>query len=252
MNREIVSFALALQFLTRLPINVGDRYSPELFARSVRFYPLAGALIGLIAAALYALLSLFLPHAVAVLCALIGLVAVTGAFHEDGLADTFDGLGGGADVSSKLRIMRDSRLGTYGTIALVSALALRGALLLALPEELLPWALILGQSLSRLSSVLVISGSTYVRDEGAAKPVAQTVDSGAMTFVLVSGGALLLAASLAVPLPLLCAALVGLAMGHGVLRWWTQRHLGGYTGDTLGAIQQSSDIGFLLGLVAWL
>ena len=252
MNREIVSFALALQFLTRLPINVGDRYSPELFARSVRFYPLAGALIGLIAAALYALLSLFLPHAVAVLCALIGLVAVTGAFHEDGLADTFDGLGGGADVSSKLRIMRDSRLGTYGTIALVSALALRGALLLALPEELLPWALILGQSLSRLSSVLVISGSTYVRDEGAAKPVAQTVDSGAMTFVLVSGGALLLAASLAVPLPLLCAALVGLAMGHGVLRWWTQRHLAGYTGDTLGAIQQSSDIGFLLGLVAWL
>lgn len=252
MSREIVSFALALQFLTRLPINVGDRYSPELFARSVRFYPLAGALIGLIGAAMYAALSLFLPHAVAVLCVLVGLVAITGAFHEDGLADTFDGLGGGTDSSSKLRIMRDSRLGTYGTIALVSALALRGALLIALPGEVLPWALILGQSLSRLSSVLVISGSTYVRDEGAAKPVAQTVDSGAMVFVLASGGALLFAASLTLPLPLLCSAVVGLALGHAVLRRWIERHLGGYTGDTLGAIQQSSDIGLLLGLVTWL
>lgn len=250
-NQELVSFALAVQFLTRLPVDVGDRFTPELFARSVRFYPLVGALVGAVGAAIYLVSALVFSHAVAVVCAMVALLALTGAFHEDGLADTFDGLGGGHDRAAKLQIMRDSRLGTYGTAALVSALALRAALLVSLSPEMLPWALVLGQSLSRLSSVLAIRGSAYVRDEGTGKPVAETVDTSALLWVITFGAVFLLAALGAVGGATLCAALLGLAVAHIVLRRWIERHLGGYTGDTLGAIQQVSDIGFLMGWAAW-
>ncbi|MEO1080364.1 MAG: adenosylcobinamide-GDP ribazoletransferase [Pseudomonadota bacterium] len=251
MNRELVSLALALQFLTRLPINVGRHYSPELFARSVRFYPLAGAFIGALGAVLYTLSAALLPHEIAVLCAVVGLLMVTGAFHEDGLADSFDGLGGGLDRTAKLRIMRDSRLGTYGTLAVVSTMAMRTAVLMALPPSVVPWALILAQSISRLSSVIVIASSTYVRDEGTGKPVAQTMDGAALVFALSSGGALVLAASAVLDPAQLCMALLGLAVGHAVLRRWIENQIGGYTGDTLGAIQQISELGFLIGLLAW-
>ncbi|MEM6775973.1 MAG: adenosylcobinamide-GDP ribazoletransferase [Pseudomonadota bacterium] len=252
MNRELVSFALALQFLTRLPIDVGQHYSPELFARSVRFYPLAGAVIGTLGALIYVLCSTVFPHAVAVVCSLVGLLLITGAFHEDGLADCFDGLGGGADRATKLHIMRDSRLGTYGTLALISTLALRASVLISFPESLVAWALILGHSLSRLSAVFVIHGSSYARDEGTGKPVAHALDGASFSFAIASGGILLLLGTIAAGLPALVSATLGLVLGHVVLRRWIEGQLGGYTGDTLGAIQQVSELGFLLGWLAWL
>ncbi|MEL7045548.1 MAG: adenosylcobinamide-GDP ribazoletransferase [Pseudomonadota bacterium] len=252
MNREFVSFALALQFLTRLPIDVGTHYSPELFARSVRFYPLAGAIIGALGALIYVLSSALFPHAVAVVCSLVGLLLITGAFHEDGLADCFDGLGGGTDRAAKLRIMRDSRLGTYGTLALLSVFALRAGVLISFPANLIAWALILSHSLSRLSAVFVIRGSRYVREEGTGKPVAHALDGAAFSFAVASGGVLLLLGATAAGFPALASGTLGLFLGHVVLRRWIEGHLGGYTGDTLGAIQQVSELGFLLGWLAWL
>jgi len=252
MRNELASFLLAVQFLTRLPVRSGDIYTPDRMAASVRYYPLVGVIVGSISAAVLFLASLLFPVLIAVLLAIAVSLIVTGAFHEDGLADTFDGVGGGLSREKALSIMKDSRLGTYGTLALVTALSLKFAALIALPLNIIALALIAAHGLSRLSSVMVIATSRYVRDEGTGKPVSAEI-SVAIVSVAITTGALVLAL-FCIWLPPLAAifALVGLGIGHGLMRLFFEPKLGGYTGDTLGAVQQASEIGFYLGLVAWL
>ena len=177
---------------------------------------------------------------------------ITGAFHEDGLADTFDGIGGGLTREKALQIMKDSRLGTYGTLALIIALAIKFAALIAIPQTLIPLAFIVAHGLSRLSSVLVIATSEYVRREGTAKPVAEAASATSLIIALASGALLIGLWSIWLPLFALISGLVGLLIGHALMRLFFERKLGGYTGDTLGAVQQASEIGFYLGVLAWL
>ena len=172
MRNEGAVFLLAVQFLTRLPIGSAQLYTPERMAASVRYYPLVGALIGAFSALVFYLATFVFPAPVAILFAIAAGLLITGAFHEDGLADTFDGIGGGLTRERALEIMKDSRLGTYGTLALVIGLALMFGAHMELPITVVPIALIAGHSLSRLSSILVIATSSYVRDEGTGKPVA--------------------------------------------------------------------------------
>src|SRR5277367_87736 len=123
----------AASFLTRLPVARFTSPDTGLLARSMRAFPLIGIAVGLVGWAAFALAAaLGLPAAVASLLALLATVLTTGALHEDGLADTADGFGGGEDSARKLAIMRDSRNGAFGIIALVFSLALRGAALVAL------------------------------------------------------------------------------------------------------------------------
>ncbi|MGB3457595.1 MAG: adenosylcobinamide-GDP ribazoletransferase [Litorimonas sp.] len=252
MRGEIATFLLAVQFLTRIPVDSRTLFTPERMAASVRYYPLVGVLVGGFAALIFLIAASVLPVVVAVLLSTAGGLLLTGAFHEDGLADTFDGIGGGLTRQTALEIMRDSRLGTYGTLALVAALALKVAALSAMSPMLIAGALVAGHSLSRLSSVAVIATSRYVRDEGTGKPVAGGISR--TSLVAASGTSLLvMAVWLAVlPAPALLCALLGLLAGHGAMRLFFERKLGGYTGDTLGAVQQASEAGFYLGLLAWL
>lgn len=252
MRNEIAIFLLAIQFLTRLPVPVSQLYSPERLNATPRYYPLVGGLVGAMIASAYWGLSFILPTSLAlVLTMTIGLL-LTGAFHEDGLADTFDGIGGGHDRETAMTIMKDSRLGTYGTTALVMALAVKFASLVALPDLWIIVGLISGHCLSRLSSVLVIATSRYARFEGKAKPVAETLSGASLFVVALTCIGIVAAAAYFIPLSAIGAGLVGAAAGHIGMRLLFERKLGGYTGDTLGAVQQVSEIGFYLGLVAWL
>jgi adenosylcobinamide-GDP ribazoletransferase len=246
-RNEAAVFLLALQFLTRLPVPARG-YTPARLAATPRWLPAVGALIGgLVALAWLAAAAVFPPGPAMLLATAFGLL-LTGCFHEDGFADACDGLGGGATRAKALEIMRDSRLGTYGAAGLGMMLATRVATLMALPGALVPLALVAGHAASRASAVAVIASSAYVRDHGTGKPVATGLSRRGLAFALACGLAPLLFLS---PLAAL-GGLAGLILGHLAMRRTYQRKLGGYTGDCLGAVQQVSEVGFYLGLLACL
>ncbi|UPY37007.1 adenosylcobinamide-GDP ribazoletransferase [Sediminicoccus sp. KRV36] len=252
LREEWAIFLLGVQFLTRVPVPASDVFTPERLTAATRYYPLIGALIGGVAAGVYALAALVWPPAVAVLLCIAAGIALTGAFHEDGLADMFDGVGGGLTRERALEIMKDSRIGTYGTVALLLALALKAAALAAMPAMTVVLALIGAHALSRFSAVLVIASSRYVRDHGTAKPVADGVSRASLRIAGATALALLPALGWGLGVPALLLGLAGLCLGHLVMRRVFERKLGGYTGDCLGAVQQASELGFYLGLLAWL
>jgi adenosylcobinamide-GDP ribazoletransferase len=252
IKSELTIFALALQFLIRVPVPVGDGYTPGRFAASVRHYPLVGMVIGGFAAATYALAALLFPPLLAVLLSTALTLLATGAFHEDGLADTVDGIGGGVTAERSLEIMKDSRIGVFGAAALVMVLAIKIAALQALPGPGVVIALVAAHGLSRWSSVLVIATSSYVRAEGTAKPVAAGINLPGFVYAsLVAVLCVGLEFFLVSP-PCAAGAALGLGLGHTLSRAYFERKLGGYTGDCLGATQQVSEIGVYLGVLACL
>ena len=252
MKQEYSIFILSLQFLTRIPVRSDGHYSELRMAEIPRYFPLVGALIGAVGGAVFFVAHELLSLGSAVLVSVAATMALTGAFHEDGLADTFDGVGGGMIKSKALEIMRDSRLGTYGTLAVVVALLLKIALLAELPARHIPTALILGHALSRLSSVLVLIRGRYVRDEGAGKPVAQGLSAKSTWVAMITAVAVTLLTWLFVGGVPVIVAIGAMLVAHGLLRLWVEQKIGGYTGDTLGSIQQVSELGCYAGLAACL
>ncbi|MEM7729758.1 MAG: adenosylcobinamide-GDP ribazoletransferase [Pseudomonadota bacterium] len=252
MKGEFATFLLAVQFLTRLPLPRDVGYTPARMAASVRYYPLVGLVIGGVVAAAFTISVHVWSSVVAVpLAPGLGLL-LTGAFHEDGLADTFDGIGGAPDRERSLAIMRDSRIGTYGTCALVLALAVMAAALLSMPPPAAALALVSGHALSRLSAVLVIATGRYARDEGTGKPVSDGIGGTGLVVALATGLAALLVLAFGLSWRVAFGAIAGLVAGHAFIRLLCERRLGGYTGDTLGAVQQCSTVGLYLGVSACL
>lgn len=254
LRNELAILLLAVQFLTRLPVPSARLFTDARLAATPRYYALIGILIGSLAAGIYWAAALVFPPFLAALLSTAATLLLTGAFHEDGLADTFDGVGGGLTRERALEIMKDSRIGTYGAAALIIALGLKIATLAALPLVFVLPALIAAHGLSRASAVVVIATSRYVRFEGKAKPVASALSPAGLAATLLTASTIIAALALLAnwpPAAILCA-LAGLALGHIALRLFYAPKLGGYTGDALGAVQQASEMGFYLGLLAWL
>ncbi|MEM6710219.1 MAG: adenosylcobinamide-GDP ribazoletransferase [Pseudomonadota bacterium] len=250
LTNELAIFALAVQFLTRVPIPVGDAYSEQRLAQAPRYYPLVGLCVGAVCAGAFELAMLVFPQLVTVLLTVaIGLM-LTGAFHEDGLADTFDSFGA-IDKDKALSVMRDSRIGTYGAAALGTALALKVATLHELAPETVAAALIAAHGLSRLSAVLVIASSTYVRDQGAGKPTAAGIDRHSLGIAITTGVIVLLTLVQVIGPGATIGLLLFIIGGHFGMRALFERRLGGYTGDTLGAVQQVSELSVYLAVLAW-
>ncbi len=245
MVRELRLFFTALAFFTRIPCTRWAGSSEDNLNHAVRYFPLVGILVGSVAAGVFLLASWRFPPEVAVIASMVATLFLTGAFHEDGLADTVDGLGGGWTKEQALTIMRDSRIGSYGAIALVMGLLGKFTVLAHLPFAAIPFVLVVGHALSRFSAVLLIRVQVYVREAGKAKPLAHRI----------SGGELLLAAIFGLA-PLVLLPLFWLwALLPVALVWvWFSRQLrqrlGGYTGDCLGAMQQLCEIAFYLGVLA--
>lgn len=279
LRHELRIFFTALQFLTRLPVPAWVGWQPQWLQSALRHFPLVGAVVGAWGALVLAGAALWWPPAVAVVLSMAATVWLTGAFHEDGWADSCDALGGHVSRERALAIMKDSRIGAYGAIGLVLMLGLKAAVLVSLltprlqelgsaetshvRQVLLAWtmmALVWCHTLSRLVPVLLIRLLPYAgdADHAKAKPLAMQA----------SGGQLLAAAGLTALVAVLMwcwlaqagwptgtllqaigHTLLATAIGTALCLRTLRRRLGGFTGDTLGASQQLCEV---LALLAWL
>ena len=246
----LARFWLALQFLTRLPVRTEGIYAPERLRFTPAFYPAVGAVVGLITGGLAWGFGAIFPPVVAVLLSTLGGILVTGALHEDGLADLCDGLGGGRTRERALAIMRDSRLGTDGVLALVLALGSKVSALAALPLWALPLVLVAGHAASRAAMLAVMASADYARAEGAAAAVAGGISGAALRLAALTTALALLPMLVFLPLLALVGGILGLIFALAAIRQRFLARLGGYTGDCLGATQQVSEIGFYLGVLA--
>jgi len=269
-------YLLSLQFFTRIPVTgrlaqwVG--FSPAMLRASAGHFPGVGVLVGALVAVFSAGLMMALPQTgaaalvVAALGTLLG-VLITGAFHEDGLADVADGLGGSADRDRALVIMKDSRVGAFGAIAVVLVLLSKVALLALLGDisvPLLCTALFAAHVVSRTWPLLTIRLLAHVGDAAGSKskPLADQISGaslltgflwcfGALALVVYAQAATsLIASDLALDglLLALLNALVLSVIAWGWVTRWFWRRLGGFTGDCLGATQQVCEVAFYLGL----
>jgi adenosylcobinamide-GDP ribazoletransferase len=253
MTHELRLFFIALQFLTRVPVPRWVGFEPEWLNQSARHFPGVGLCVGAVAAGVLWLgLALWTP-AVAVGLSMAAPLLLTGGFHEDGFADTCDGLGGSVSRERALEIMKDSRIGAYGAMGLVLMLGLKAATLAALPLMWALPALLFAHTASRSAAVLLIRVLPYAGDveHAKAKPLAQRVS--AIGVAVAAGWALALATALWEWQPQVGSALAvsgGLVL-LGAAAWARvlKRRLGGATGDTLGAAQQITE---LLALLGWL
>ena len=248
LREETAAALFAWQMLTRVPIPASIEFNRARQRRAIGYYPLAGALIGICIAAFWFAAQWLLPSPVAILLAIAAGLLLTGAFHEDGLADTADGLGG-RDAAAALAIMVDSRIGVFGAAALWLVLAIKAAALIALPAAVLPMALLFAHAGSRLSLVIVMATSPYVGANPEAKPTTAGVGAGGLIRSALTGFAVLAAALTVVPALVLAGGLIGLIIGHAAGRLLYERKLRGHTGDCLGATQQLSELGVYLGLL---
>ena len=237
-------FLLAIQFLTRLPVPRGLATTEEELGKAAAFFPLVGIIVGGSAAAVFVLGKRVMPVSVAVLLSLGFAAFITSAFHEDGLADTFDGLGGGWTRDRALEIMRDSRIGTYGSLALIFLILGKYTFLTALePRQIWRW-LIVAHTASRWTVLPLCMWLPYARAEGQGKLVAKQVSS----LALLIGSVTLL-----VILPLLFpwqTAFFTIAITATTVLFaglYFKRRLGGITGDCLGAVNQITEIVLYLG-----
>lgn len=251
LRRELRLFLTAVQYFTRVPVPVWVGHSAEQLNGSARYFPAVGLCVGLYGAAVYAAAAHLWNPAIAALLATAATVLATGAFHEDGLADTFDGLGGGMTRERALEIMKDSRIGSYGALALLLVLAIKVAALASFELLAAVGALPAAHAASRWLSTSLIWRSQYVRldDSSRAKPVTQALTT--RGFLIASLWAVLALAYLGSLAPLAVCTALGTA---AAVRWWLgrwfERRLGGYTGDALGATQQLTEAAFYLGLLA--
>ncbi len=256
-------FLLALQFFTRIPVTgrladwVG--FSPEALRASSAHFPGVGWLVGLITASAYGLVVWRLPEQpaapwVAAWVATVLGVMLTGAFHEDGLADLCDGLGGSLERERALEIMKDSRIGSFGAAALVLALVGKLALLGLLGQAnaaLAGWALFAAHVASRFAPLLVIWRLPHVGDVAGSKskPLADAIAPRALAAALLwwlASLALLHALQPAVPW---WGGVIGAALALAWMHRMLARRLQGFTGDGLGAVQQVCELAFYLGLL---
>jgi adenosylcobinamide-GDP ribazoletransferase len=234
---------VALAFLTRIPINHGPQIS---LRRSAALFPLVGALIGLIGGLVFYLSSAILPPLVSASISILVTVAITGAFHLDGLADICDGLIGGWNREERLKILKDSRHGTYGVAAISLQLILQVCLLSALSPRDGLFTLIVLHTLSRLVPIFLMlipatsghdgMGASVSREIGVREPLVGSLITVLLIAPIMGLNFLLLSAILFLTL--------------SIFALWVIRKIGGMVGDAFGAGEQISETMILFFFVA--
>lgn len=240
----------AVMFLTRLPVSG----APPVMPRALRALPLAGAVVGLIGAiVLIGANSIGLAPLVAAILALAAMAYLTGALHEDGLADTADGFGGGHDVEQKLAIMRDSRLGSYGAMALILAVGLRAALLADVvtfaSAASAAFIVIAAVAVGRLGAVITLGALPAARSDGLGESAGRP-DIKIAISAGIAAGLLLLPVLFTAGFWATLTALLVAAIALAALCRLAMAQIGGQTGDVAGAAVLLVETGFLIGISA--
>jgi adenosylcobinamide-GDP ribazoletransferase len=237
-----MSLRSAMAFLTVLPVATSEGAPGERLGRA--YFPAIGAVVGLLSAGVFAFLDAFTTPLLAAVAATAALALLTGALHLDGLADSADGLFGGGDVARRLEVMRDPRLGSFGTVALVLVLVGEIAAIASMSPGRAAAALVIAGALSRLAMLFVITLVPYVRASGLGVAAR---DSSHRAVDLALGSAFAAAACLLDwRRALLAVCLVAVtALAVVVL---ARRRLGGATGDVYGA---TAELSMLAALIAF-
>ena len=238
-------FLCALQFLTRIPTPALKTWPTDGVARSAIYYPVVGWIVGAICAAALLVADRFWPPLVgAALSTVVGLL-ITGGLHEDGLADTADGLGGGRTPERRREIMKDSRIGAYGVLALWALLTLKTLAVAALPPPRAALALILAHGAARAFPTLAMTQS-YAGAPARAKLGSAQVRPWEAAIAVVLG----FVALAILPWPQAALGLTLAAASAGLMAFAARRLIGGWTGDVLGAVEQVAEAALLLGFSA--
>jgi adenosylcobinamide-GDP ribazoletransferase len=245
---QIKLLACAIQFLTRIPIRSSAGFQEDWVTRSARYFPLVGQVVGGLSAVVLLLAGEIWNGRIAAALAIAAGIALTGAFHEDGLADTADGLGGGQTVAQRLEIMKDSRVGTFGVVALALTLAMKVLALGDMSGIGAAWTLLAAHGLARAAAVVAMRLTPYTvqGEAGKWKPAPQGVRSSEVVCsLLLAIWPLAFLPGWAIPAGLIGGATLAIA-----LALIAKRLIGGHTGDVLGGIEQAFEVGFLLGAAA--
>lgn len=254
MKRHFFIFVAAWMYFTRVPLpNRLTKFvdgAQQSLEQSVRLLSLFGILVGAVAGLVFIGAEFLLDNkALAILLSMATTILITGAIHEDGLGDFFDGFGGGWWSKEKiLEIMKDSRTGTFGILALIIALLVKYQALVAIPVALIPFSLIAAHAYSRFAAGSFFFTNQYVRanDQSYFKPMAKGKMRLKDFCILAMFGI--------TPTLLLCnlwylLLVPALWVVRQLFGRWFIRKLGGYTGDCLGATQQVVEVSFYLGVI---
>ncbi|GMT50251.1 MAG: adenosylcobinamide-GDP ribazoletransferase [bacterium] len=247
LKKQLYTFILAITFFTRIPILLKGIEFQEYSGRIALYLPLIGWIVGGFGAVVYLICHLILPSSLSLLISMLATIWITGAFHEDGFADVCDGFGGGSTKDKVLSIMKDSRLGTYGTLGLFSILALKYMALYEMSENLIVITLISAHSLSRWVSISLMLSHEYVAS-GQSKAGSVAVKMPVPQFLM--AGVFGIAPLIVYQNYLIFLALVPIAIVRVYFARLFSHKIGGYTGDCLGAVQQVSELAFYLFVVA--
>lgn len=244
-------FRISLKFLTRIPwpVRSGESGAPELLslAPATRFFPVIGMITGAIGAlVLMAADSAQLPSLAAAILALAAIAIATGGLHEDGLADTADGIGGGPDRLARLEIMSDSRIGAYGVLALIFSVLAKAAGLAALGAADGALTLFAAAAVSRGILPLFMRALPFAKESGLAAAAGKPDFNPVAVSVLIAAAILILSFGFWISVGVVLA----LGLVTGAMAWWVMQKLGGQTGDVLGAIQQISELVIILFIAA--
>lgn len=247
IKKELHLFFTALMFYSRIPVPKTTSYSETDLNRATKYFPLLGIMVGCIVALVYWLAHFIFPNSLAIILSMVAGIFVTGSFHEDGFADVCDGFGGGWTAEDRLRIMKDSRIGTYGTVGLIFILLLKYISIGEFKPDQIPLVLILSHTLSRLMPVLVIRIGKYARNDATSKvkPLGKSITKAEFLIAILIG---------ILPMVLFWNPYVLLVILLPLIStlWlssYFEKRIGGYTGDCLGAIQQVSETGIYITLL---
>lgn len=242
LKKELNILFTAIMFYSRIPVPKSVKYSDEMLNKATRYFPLVGLFVGGTGAVIIIVLNNILIQNVAIIIALSAMILLTGAFHEDAFADFCDGFGGGYTPEKILLIMKDSRIGTYGTIGLCMLLLSKYVLLTQITINILPLLLISAHIFSRWMAVNLIYSSRYIGNEERSKSKPIGEKSTYLTFII----ATIIGIS-----PLFLFDFISILFIIGVqliaflyFRYYIHKKISGYTGDVLGTLQQISEVSF--------
>ena len=247
MKTEIRIFFTALMFYTRIPCPRWTDHDPMYMRESARYFSLIGWIVGGIGAMVFYLSSIVFSVEIALVLSMLATIRTTGGFHEDGLADVCDGFGGGWNKDKIILIMKDSTLGTFGVVGLITILALKFLSLHELSENSILQIIIAGNVLSRTIGARMLARGKYVQNNNLAKAgsAADKLSLPSLLTNLVFG----LAALAMFQNWYLLLVLVPMLLTEWHLFRFYSKWIGGYNGDCVGAVQQITEVIFYLSLI---